>query len=240
MGKPKVPTIKPTAQEIQQFEINKDKWANYQQNGVPVQNEIIRRTLTDKLNPDGSVKTDAGQAMALAQKQWEPLLKQPVNPNSGAGRTGMLSMLQDKMGSDMRIESQTRYGQQTGYLGAMQDVINMGRGLESSNVQNLGNLTQLAARQAANDAQNTFNRRLENQTALGGLVGMGSTYLMNGVNTVAPDGSYIKGAYDNALKGWMGSLTGNNSIYQGDKTYQLNTTQPTSPHSYLSALQGVY
>lgn len=63
---------------------------------------------------------------------------------------------------------------------------------------------------------------------------------MSGVNTVAPDGSYIKGAYDNALKGWMGSLTGNNSIYQGDKAYQLNTTQPTSPRSYLSALQGVY
>ena len=206
MGKPKVPTIKPTAQEIQQFEINKDKWANYQQYGVPAQNEIIRRTLTDKLNPDGSVKTDAGQAMALAQKQWEPLLKRPVNPNAGAGRTGMLSMLQDKMGSDMRIESQTRYGQQTGYLGAMQDVMNMGRGLQSDALQGMGNLTNLAAQQAANDARNTFNRRLENQTALGGLLGMGSTYLMSDVNPIRADGSYIKGAYDNALKGWMGGL----------------------------------
>ena len=69
---------------------------------------------------------------------------------------------------------------------------------------------------------------------------MGSTYLMSGVNTVNPDVSNIKGAYDDAVKGWMGSLTGNNAIYQGGQPYQLNAMQPTSPRSYLSALQGVY
>lgn len=238
MGKPKVPTIKPTAQEIQQFEINKDKWANYQQYGVPAQNEIIRRTLTSKLNPDGSVKTDAGQAMALAQKQWKSLLEQPQNPNSGMGRTGMLGMLKDKMGSDMRIESQTRYGQQTGYLGAMQDVMNMGRGLESSNVQALGNATQIAAQQAANDARTAFEKNVANKTAVAGMLGMAIPYAMKDVNVVAPDGSYIKGAYDDAARGWLGSLTGSNSIYQNGRAYQLNAMQPN--RSYLSALQGAY
>ncbi|WP_020396482.1 hypothetical protein [Thiolinea disciformis] len=221
MGKPKVQEQKPTAQEIANFEISRDKLLNYQQRGIPLQNEMIRLRTGRKLNPatnqweidpnagvlnaDGSVRTDAGQAMALAQQQWKPLL-QGINPNNGRGRTGMLGALQQKMRSDAGVEAQTRFGQQTGYLQGLMDVAEMGRGNVSSILQGQQGLAGQAANQAAYDAKQAFQDRLERQQAVGKLAGIGQGYLMSQVPVVAQDGSYINGAYDNSLRGVLGRL----------------------------------
>lgn len=219
--KPKVEEQKPTAQEIANFEISKDMRQNYEQFGIPAQDALIRRNTglafdaesggysidpsVGVLNADGSVRTDTGRNLAAAQRQWQPLLS-GLNPNAGSGRVGRVGLLADKMASDAQIAAGTQFGQQNGYLSGLQDAISVGRGQQAGLLGGLQADAGQAAALAGQDARQAFNTRLGNQQAFGHLVGMGSAYAMNQVPVVRKDGTYIKGAYDNAFKGWLGSL----------------------------------
>ncbi len=206
MGKPKVEEQKPTAQELAQFAIAKEKWANYQDNGVPLQDRYIDMLTNDKLNADGSVRTDAGQAVARAQQQWQPLLSRAVNPNTGRGRTGMVPMLAKKMASDANIEAGTRFSQQGGYLQGLADVAAMGRGQVAGTLNSMQSLAGQAAQVANADALDAYKDNVADQRAAQGLLGLGATAALRDVNPYRSDGTYIKGAYDRALPGLLSSF----------------------------------
>lgn len=220
MGKPKVEEQLPTAQEVALFDINRDKIANYDKS-KPYQNELIRRTTGHQWDADakrwdidpsagvvgagGQVQVDNGRNFARAQQQWKPLL-QNINPNSSAGRTGRIGLLQDKMRSDAGVLATQPFQQQTGYLQAMQNVAGVGRGQQAQTLGLLQGQAGNAAQTAAADARTAFQGQQANQQAVQGLVGMGSTLLMSPVQTRNPDGSRINGAYDQAFTGFLGNL----------------------------------
>lgn len=198
MSKPKVEEQQPTAQEVAQFDIAQDKWANYQNTGVPIQNDYLQGINDQVVN--GSVQTNAGNAMAAAQQQWKPMLNAQPDPNRGQN----ISLLTNKIGSDVGISAGAEFQQQSSYLGDLTQAANMGRTAQTPVLQSMGNLAGQASQQAQQDSQQAYQGTLANQNAFSGMVGAATPLLMNRVNPIAKDGSYLNGAYDNRIKSFLG------------------------------------
>ena len=190
MSKPKVKEQKPTAQEIAQFDIAQQQWAEYRDTAPPLQ-EMYQRLTTGwtpdgegglqqtghVLNDDGSVRTDTGQVQAQAAQAWDDVLQAPDNPNKGAGRMGRTDLLEARLGSEAKATTGSQLQQQNNYLQGVENVISMGRGQQASALTGMQQQAGVAANEAAQDAQKAFADKSANRYLAGSVLGAAGGYL---------------------------------------------------------------
>lgn len=196
MAKPKVHEQQATAQEQQLFDIAMQKHGNYQNQGVPLQNDYLQN-INDELSPNGSVRVNDGAAIAANNQRYKPMLSATPNPNQGNGYQPYLS---NKIMTDSAASTGAKFNQQSDYLQSLSEASQMGRDLQQPLLQSMGSLTGQSAQQAQNDSRIASGQEIDKAQGLSMLGGMGMQYGMRNAQALNPNGSFIPGAMDRHVK----------------------------------------
>lgn len=191
MGGGDTPEQEITAQEIAQFEVAKGMWDDSRE-VAPQADAMLTRMTTgyvpdgegglkvadnqNVLNPDGSVRIDAGQADAQAGSAWNKVQNVTADPNGGGNRFGNVGLMEDRINSQTKTGTQTRFGQQNRQIKAVENVAALGRGQEAEALQGMQDLSGDAASQAKNDAYTSFDEQGSKDYLLGQVVGAGAGF----------------------------------------------------------------
>lgn len=190
----KAPEQKVTAEEIAMIEQAEEEWSFWEDNGRPIQNELVQQTTGFNIGAlpategktaditqykdqsskvwesDGSLRTDASTAIAGTEKAYGQGMNQ-INPNSGAYRGSLNDLAVKKMETGHEAEAGQRIGQQNRYLKGIENAITMGRGQQTQAIQGQAELASRASQKAAQDAQSAFADQSANRYLAGRATG---------------------------------------------------------------------
>ena len=179
----KASTVKPTAQETEQAAIHAEQWERYESQGIPLENEWIRRTSGYTMNAetgeyvpdtaggvrnaDGSVVTDSTTANVANEKAYGDVMRQS-NPNRLEQATAI-----NREGATQGALSSTEMelGQQSNANLGVVNAVAHGKGLEGEALQRQDQLTAQAQQDAFSSADASASRRATNSYLAGSVVG---------------------------------------------------------------------
>lgn len=188
MGSPS--SVEPTAQERAQADIHLQQWEQYQESGIPLENEWVARTTGYRfnsetgdyeidpngiLNADGTVKIDTTTAESANEQAYGRALNQ-ANPN----RLEQAEQL-NREGSIQGANSQSEMalGQQRNARLGLVNAVARGKGLEGEALQHQSQLTAQAQQDAISSAEESASRSSTTGYLLGAGAGLAGVTLAN-------------------------------------------------------------
>lgn len=175
---PKSPKVEISEEEQVLAQQAQRRWARYQENGIPIQNEHIARQtglrLDDDgnvsidpegiLNSDGSVRTDSAASDVANERAFTDATLQSVDPNR-FDNTNEIQRDGARQGAAGATSIQLE--QQTAQLQGVQNAARLAQGLEGENIANQSQL----ANQAQTNATNAAARSLQSRNTQAGIAG---------------------------------------------------------------------
>lgn len=187
---------KETAEEKALAQIGLERWQDYQQRFVPVENAAIGRVMDDINNPDmqgeGLANVSTQQAFSdLENQTTRGLTLRGARAGSGAFAGGLAGVNMDRVASS-GLGQAGAYGMQRGInISNLQNLVGIGQGQATGALQGLTDVADAASRQAIMDARASAASR----AALGQLVGTGAGYYFGSTygNTPTSNGTSPSG-----------------------------------------------
>jgi hypothetical protein len=163
------PQQETTESEIALAEIRDEQWQQYLEDR-PVQDAYIKQAVTDRLNPDGSVKTNtSAQQLATESASTDMMLSQ-------YGQGNVDQAIDDRVAlatGEAEDASEKAFQDQSDYLTGLDNVAAMGQGQEMELVEGQTSLAARANQNATTRAQEIAATRAGNAEAVGSLAGIG-------------------------------------------------------------------
>lgn len=178
-------TVQETAQEKALAKVAAEQWNDYQARYKPFENKYMADVLADTAGREAKVKgmVNADVAQKLTQKP------SAINPNSGKMQAGKESL--DRANALARGQVAGEQAVKDQQTGAMQTLIDMGRGQATQAQQGMSSLAGAATQEAISSASNRMQTRSAIGSAIGSAVGAGAGMLGGmggGGGEFVPDG----------------------------------------------------
>lgn len=173
--------IPETEEERELARVGIDKWNDYADNYVPLENEFIRRievTDQERIQHQGAVTAGVNSAFNDARTN---VIEQTTNSGAkpGSGRfDAALERVMKKHGRSLgyaNTDANNDMNEQQ--VRGLESAISIGRGKEADSMRGMSELASDAHQQAVNDAETAATRREGNSHAIG--VGIGAMYSHN-------------------------------------------------------------
>lgn len=175
--------VEETPEEIALAEIAMERWNDYKQRFIPVENQAISDVMGES---ETSSEFGPGMANIASQSQFsqlEPavasgLVRRGARPGSGAFEGGMIGLGLDRTASSAQGQANALGLQRTQNLQNMQTLINMGQGQATGALSGLGDAASFANQQAILDARASAAAR----NAIGSAIGTGAGMYYGNMN----------------------------------------------------------
>lgn len=169
MGGSKSPKVKPTEQEKELAKIGREKYLDFQQRFVPMENRLI----AEIQGLGAPQEADRMRGVAHADVMRNRPDTQGIDPTSGRARGLELDSLTDLTGRDTAARQAAEIGARQRYRGGLTNMVTLGRGLEGAALKNLDSSAALAnSRQLAESQADVYSRQ-QTSAAIGSAVGLG-------------------------------------------------------------------
>jgi len=173
--------IEETEESKAQLEISQELWGRYQEQGIPVENEYIHHltgqrinedgeyeaTTYGRVNADGTTRVDTTSSDVATEKAFGSQLHK-VDPNR-LNRINSIGQESADIGVDVGVES--GLSQQTNTMQGIVNAAGMGKGREMEGLRSSIDLAFSAENDAAQAAQESFNRQGARQYVAGQVIG---------------------------------------------------------------------
>lgn len=175
--------IEQTPEEKALGEIAVNRWNDYQQRFVPVENEYIeavQKTDSDFSEARGRTTSAVQQAFAPAEDDLsDNLFAQGITPDSGKGVTAMNALGQDRglsMGTGL---NETDVAVDNQHIQGLQNVVQMGQGQAAESLGGMGRVAADATQDSINRANQSYQNRQAGLHLAGTVAGAGTQAYMS-------------------------------------------------------------
>ena len=170
MGGSKSQEVKPTEQEKELAKIGREKFLDFQQRFVPMENQLIAEI--QGLGTPQEAQRLRGMANVDVMRNRPAV--QGIDPTSGRARGLELDSLTDLTGRDTAARQAAQIGARQRYTGGLTNAVTLGRDLEGAALKSLDNSAALANSRAIADSQADFAQGQQVSGALGSAAGIGA------------------------------------------------------------------
>ncbi len=173
-----------TPEEIELAQIASERWEDYKQKFIPVENQAISDVTKEFDNPSefGANVANTSTQMAFSPVEASMargLTTRGAGPGSGAFTGGIVGLNTDRAASSGLGQANAYGVQRTQNLQNMQSLINMGQGQAGSGLSGLGDAATLAQRNAFLDSRASAAARAALGQAAGAVAGGVGSYYAN-------------------------------------------------------------
>lgn len=169
MGGSKSQKVEPTEQEKELAKIGREKYLDFQQRFVPMENRLIAEI--QGLGTPQEAQRLRGAANVDVMRNRPDV--QGIDPTSGRARGLELDSLTDLTGRDTAARQAAQIGARQRYTGGLTNMVTLGRGLEGAALKNLDSSAALGTSRAIADSQANLDASQQTQSALGSAAGLG-------------------------------------------------------------------
>lgn len=181
--------IEETPEQRAQADVAMMQWKDYLSKYRPFEDAFMEDV--DRMNTGQQYNQVAGLAAIPVESQFSAavrdtssaMVSRGINPTSGAFKSNLSKLDRAKSTTKADNMNQAQVGQQNRYVGGISNIVRMGQGQETEAVQGYGDLATNSARKAGNDANNALNNRRDNQQIAGAVVGAGTRYGLNYIDS---------------------------------------------------------
>lgn len=160
-------------------EIGKERWKNYKQNIVPVENKYFENVKwmggPEASNMAAGLAKDQVRAQGDAQINGlsSNLITHGANPNSGAYKMHMADASNQMAASLADADASARGEQKNNYFRGLEGIVAMGNNQASESISSISDVADMGRRRAANNAEaNALSDRAIGQS-IGTAAGLG-------------------------------------------------------------------
>lgn len=177
--------IEETPEQKALAEVAMSRWQDYQTLFRPYEDKFMRRV--DNLNTEQKFSQAGNMASAAVGGEFSNAINQSamrlgaagINPQSGLFQQELIKLEQQKARVKADTVNQAQVAQQDRYTSGLENIVAMGQGQATSAMSGMGDIASNANRYASNEAQNQYRNNMDNQQAIGGVIGAGTRYGLN-------------------------------------------------------------
>lgn len=178
-------TIKDTPEQRHAAQVAAEKWNFAQQNLAPLEDQYMANV--EDMDSEGRMsyirgRTNQSSMGGLSQglqQVGQQLGQAGVNPNSGRWQGTQADLAEQSAQRGGETMGRAQFQQRAEKIKGMQNIVAMGAGEATQAQAGLSDIASVSARDARNDATNSFNRRSANLQLLGAAAGAATNYGMN-------------------------------------------------------------
>ena len=217
-GKKSDNTVKDTPEQRHAAQVAAEKWNFAQQTLAPLEDQYMANVEDMDSSSRMSYirgRTNQSSMAGLSQglQQVDAQLGQAgVNPNSGRWQGTQADMAERSAQQGGETMGRAQFQQSGEKIRGMQNIVAMGSGEATQAQAGLSDIASASARDARNDATNSFNRRSANLQLLGTAAGAAANYGMNkfggGASPAAQGSGVGLSGFDNGIGLSSSSVSG--------------------------------
>lgn len=178
-------TVKDTPEQRYAAQVAAEKWNFAQNNLAPLEDQYMANV--EDMDSEGRMSYIRGRAnqssmggLSQGLQQVDQQLGQAgVNPNSGRWQGTQADLAEQSAQQGGETMGRAQFQQRAEKTKGMQNIVAMGAGEATQAQAGLSDIASASARDARNDATNSFNRRSANLQLLGAAAGAATNYGMN-------------------------------------------------------------
>lgn len=185
--------VKETPEEQALAEIALERYNDYQQRFVPVENQTISEVMGNIEDPSNFGRDMANiatqqQFSAAEQGLASGLTARGARPGSGAFTGGLMDLNTARTASSAQGQAQATGLETSRNINNLQSLVGMGQGIATSGIQGMSTLADIANQQAIMDARAAYASRQAVGNAIG--TGAGMYYGSQTNNQLTPNVQY--------------------------------------------------
>lgn len=178
-------TIKDTPEQRHAAQVAAEKWNFAQNNLAPLEDQYMANV--EDMDSEGRMsyirgRTNQSSMGGLSQglqQVGQQLGQAGINPNSGRWQGTQADLAEQSAQQGGETMGRAQFQQRAEKIKGMQNIVAMGAGEATQAQAGLSDIASVSARDARNDATNSFNRRSANLQLLGAAAGAAANYGMN-------------------------------------------------------------
>lgn len=184
-GKKSDNTVKDTPEQRYAAQVAAEKWNFAQSTLAPLEDQYMANV--EGMDSEGRMSYIRGRANQSymgglsqgLQQVGQQLGQAGVNPNSGRWQGTQVDLAEQSAQQGGETMGRAQFQQRAEKTKGMQNIVAMGAGEATQAQAGLSDIASTSARDARNDATNSFNRRSANLQLLGAAAGAAANYGMN-------------------------------------------------------------
>ena len=178
-------TVKDTPEQRHAAQVAAEKWNFAQSTLAPLEDQYMANV--EDMDSEGRMSYIRGRAnqasmggLSKGLQQVDAQLGQAgINPNSGRWTGTQTDLAEQSAQQGGETMGRAQFQQRAEKTKGMQNIVAMGAGEATQAQAGLSDIASTSARDARNDATNSFNRRSANLQLLGAAAGAAANYGMN-------------------------------------------------------------
>ena len=177
--------IKDTEDQKALAEIAAQRWQQYQQNYIPVENRYMDKIRNfdspetmNRMTGIAATNTENAFSEAL-NNDIRRITAEGINPGSGTFKSAITDNATAKNVAMVDNTSRTQQAVQDTKVQGMQNIVNLGSGLSTEAITGLGETAASSAYEAERQATRRYNNRSANRYAMGTAAGMATRSAIN-------------------------------------------------------------